>query len=240
MPTPQCVQPTLTLGSASFTIQSLQRAADGSVTLPKGVSDLAYWVEGTTINYAFGLAAGDSASTLPASLKTGAAMTIQWADCGREEYVLQTVDEGSLDMAALLDQAVPGITVFMPGATAGEGYVMRGVRPQALVTIIPEPTDDGTTRAAVDFLKTDVSQDSKTLNVTIAVTNLGSQAFAIKDGDISLADANGNLVELASINPALPQTIQPNANLQLALVFANPPEHSGLFKLLDFSVDLYY
>src|SRR5215510_10422293 len=54
-PTPQCVEPTLTLGTTKFRVESVTREGNGFPEIPKRQKEVAFWVEGTTINYVFGL-----------------------------------------------------------------------------------------------------------------------------------------------------------------------------------------
>src|SRR5688572_16506243 len=54
-PSPQCVEPTLTLGTTKFRMDSVTREANSFPDIPPRKQDIAYWVEGTTVNYVFGL-----------------------------------------------------------------------------------------------------------------------------------------------------------------------------------------
>src|SRR5512141_3126846 len=92
VPTPQCVEPTLTLGSTQFSIKTVARAADGSVALPADQPDAAYWVEGTNINYVFALNSTPNHLALQSALKAGDPATIRWADCTSDEYVVTSID----------------------------------------------------------------------------------------------------------------------------------------------------
>ena len=94
IPTPQCVQPMLTLGTTQFQIQSIARAADGSVVVPPDRSDVAYWVEGTNINYVFALNPTSNSLTLKDVLKQNEVAKIVWADCGADEYVVKSIEAG--------------------------------------------------------------------------------------------------------------------------------------------------
>src|SRR5512140_1906653 len=78
IPTPQCIQPVLNIGNTRWPIQSIARAADGSLPVPP-LADRAYWVEGTTINYVFELNPTGAGTASLANIRPGDGISIAWA-----------------------------------------------------------------------------------------------------------------------------------------------------------------
>src|SRR5215208_2286879 len=55
IPTQQCIEPTLTLGTATLHVKTIPNTPNAFPPIPQDTPDTAYWIEGTTINYVFGL-----------------------------------------------------------------------------------------------------------------------------------------------------------------------------------------
>lgn len=237
--TPACVRPMLAIGTASFPIQPVKRGADGAVRLPAGALDTAYWVDGTTKSFVFGLNQSPAALALHTALKAGDLIKITWADCSSDDYVVKTVDAGQPD-ASVYDQALPGVRVFIVDAAGQQGFIIRGARPQAQTVETPAPTQAGAVNAQVDFGNTVVSPDGKTLSLTITITNQGSDPISLAAKDISLTAENQAPQAPFSVDPALPVQIAAGAKASMTLVFSKPAAQTAVFKVLDFSVDLYY
>src|SRR5436305_14677242 len=87
-PTPPCGQPSLTLGAAKFRIETLARAADGSLAVPPDKPGLAYWIEGTNAHYVFALSPTADNLALNGSLKRGDAVRIAWGHCRSEDFAV--------------------------------------------------------------------------------------------------------------------------------------------------------
>ena len=66
-PTPQCVEPKLTLGAMDYPIKSLAADANGQAEMPAHAKDTAYWLEGTTVHYVFELPPTRSRISAPAT-----------------------------------------------------------------------------------------------------------------------------------------------------------------------------
>ena len=240
VPTPACVEPALTLGEFRFRIQTLQRAADGRLAVPPGTPDIAYWIEGTQPNYVFALSFASPNPSLEDAIEPGDEATIVWADCGRDEYVVRAVETGRPDDWTLFDQSTSGITVFVQTGPSAEGFVVRGRRPETQIVDTPGPTEANTIQAEVSFLETATSPDGATLRLSIAIKNTGLTAFTLADGDISLAAENAAPLAPLSVEPALPRELQPGAGETLFITFPRPAGAAAVFRILDFSVDLYY
>jgi len=239
-PTPRCVEPTLTLGSAKYRIESLARAADGSFVVPPDKPNLAYWIEGTSARYVFALSPTPNNLTLKDTVKNGDPATIVWADCGSDEYVVSGLEVGPQNYPALLDQSSPGIAVFVQAAPPSQ-LVFKGARPTPQAPQAPSPTQaPDEIRAEVVFGDTITSPDKKTLKMSVTITNTGAYAFSIAPGDISLTPANAAPLAPLSVEPTLPQEIKPGMGASFQITFPRPAGNTAVFKLLDLSADIYF
>ena len=239
-PTFPCGEPTLTLGAAQFQIKTIARAADGSVAVPSDTPDVAYWVEGTNANYVFALSSTPGSLALESSLQAGDQADILWGDCSTEEYVVKTVEGGQPDASALFDQSSGGITVFVQTAPFAVSLVIRGGRPEAQANDTPSPTEANAVQAEISFGETTTSPDGTTLTLSIAVKNTGSTVISLTASDISLTAENAAPLAPVGVEPALPVEIQPGASEMFSLTFPKPPANTAVFKILDFSVDVFF
>ncbi len=240
VPTPQCVRPTLTLGSAQFPIESIARAANGSFALPADKPDTAFWIEGTNVNYVFALNSTPSTLALKDALKSGDEARIAWADCTTDEYVVKSIETSPPANSALFDQSAGGITVLVQGSPTAVSLVVKGARPQVQAPETPSPTEANAVQADISFLGNTTSPDGKSVQITVTMTNTGTTPITLTTNDISLTAENAAPLAPLSIEPSLPQTIQPGAGATLAITFPHPGVKTAVFKILDFSVDLYF
>lgn len=65
--------------------------------------------------------------------------------------------------------------------------------------------------------------------------NTGTNVIHLSDSDVSLGGVAPTAVE-----PNLPVDIQPEATATFTITFAKPSGNTAVFKILDFSVDLYF
>ena len=63
--------------------------------------------------------------------------------------------------------------------------------------------------------------NGKTVQITVALTNTGSTAFSLTTNDISLTPANAAPLAPLSVEPSLPQTIQPGAGATFSMTTAS-------------------
>ena len=244
VPTPQCVEPGLTLGATRFPVKSIARGADGSVTLPAGAADAAYWVDGTNINYVFALSSTPNNLALSQSLKAGDVAKIVWADCGADEYVVKSIETGKPVNSTLFDQSSGGITVFIPGESSTASLVVKGARPQVQAPETPAPsgapTEANAVQAEISFLGNATSADGKSVQITVMITNTGSTAISLTTNDLSLTAENASPLAPLSVEPSLPQTIQPGTGATFSITFPHPGVKTAVLKILTFSVDQYF
>ena len=237
--TPLCARPMLSLGPAGFSIEAAARPADGSLPAPASEPGTAWWVADTFAPFVFLLTPTAEMPDLGAFLQPGDPMVVVWADCGREEFVLSAAESGTPIAAALLAQSGSGIAVIVRPGGGAPAYLLLGERP-GLTLVTPEPTDPNAIQAEITFGDTIISEDGKTLTTGLTITNLGGKPITIAPPDLSLAAEGQSPLSPLSVEPALPQDIQPGASLALTITFPNPGGGTALFKVLDFAAELYY
>src|SRR5262245_18025518 len=152
-PTPACVQPTLTLGTAKYRIQSLARAADGSIAVPADSPDVAYWIDGTQPNYVFALSPAQNNLALKTTLKNGDTATITWDNCNSTKYSLSSLQQNVPNNATLLDQHASEITVFVQPDSSTAGFMIKGELMGETITTFNTP-NPAEIQAEVSLLET--------------------------------------------------------------------------------------
>jgi hypothetical protein len=240
IPTPACIRPELHVGSARFEIKTVARNANGTLMIPSNASGQAYWVEGTNAPYVLVLGPSAEDAAVLASQKPGDPVAIQWADCTGDEYVVSAVEAGIQGEENILAQSSPGILVYVPESPSNPGMTLQGLRPTAAPAFETEMPTAAGPQAEITFQDNAVSPDGSEIRMQLAVRNIGQEAFTIHPADISLAPVDGIPATPVSVVPALPVEVAPGESLTLAVAFANPHASAVVFKLLDFSVELYY
>ncbi len=236
-PTPQCVEPTLTLGTIKFGIGSVTREADGLPKIPENKKDTAFWVEGTTINYVFGLSPTKDHLNLNTMLKAGDPIVINWADCSRDDYVVASVETIEPNDASFFDQSSGGVTVYVQNESAT--LVIHGERPVVQSNEIPEATSESSIQIDLQIL--DFTQpDDQTIQFRINLTNQGANAITLTDEDIALIADNGPEVAALKIEPVMPQELRPGDILPLTLIFPKPQGTSAVLRIFDVTFEEYF
>ncbi len=128
IPLPKCIQPLLKIGSLQFPIKSIARVADGSIPIPDK-SDIAWWVQGTTVNYVFEVNPVSAGAAALANINIDDHLTIAWADCTTDDYVANTIATEAPVDSSIFDQTYGGLTIFVPGSATTAQLLIRGVRP---------------------------------------------------------------------------------------------------------------
>ena len=235
VPPPPCGVSSIQIGDARLPIQNLTPNTNSDLGVPSGKPGVAFWIQGTTGHYVFGLSpTGDNLSLAP-QLKNGDPIKIAWGDCSSDDYVVASIGNAVPAAAALMTQSQSGITIFIPPSGGSDGWAIEGQRPEAMVTPVPETPNPNAVSAEVSFLGQSTSADGKTLTLKLSVKNTGTNVIHLSQGDISLG-----AVAPTSVDPALPMDIQPGATATFSFTFAKPGGNTAVFKLLDFSVDLYF
>jgi hypothetical protein len=238
-PTPQCVEPTLTLGITKFRIDSVKRNGDNFPEIPKNKKDVAFWVTGTTVNYVFGLSPTKDNLSLNTVLKAGDPITINWADCSKDEYVVKTTETANAGDTGIFDQSHGGITVFIGVTSSTPGLVIRGGRPIVQPAETQVATPENTNQIDLQIL--DFTQpDDQTVQFRITVTNKGAQVILLTNHDISLKTDTGPEVAPQAVEPVLPQDLKPGDTLSLTLTFPKPQAKSAVLRILDVTFEYYF
>jgi hypothetical protein len=212
----------------------------GTLPTQTGAAGTAWWVSDTFSPFVFLMKPGIGSPDLQTTLTSGDPMVVQWADCGREVFVLTKIQPGNTDTQSLLAQARPGLAVIVQSVGSKPEYVINGQRPELVNPSTPEPTAPNAIMVDITFEGTGLSADQKTLQTSLTITNRGANPITMTTNDLSLtADGEAPLSPL-SVQPALPQEIQPGGSLSLTITFPNPGGNTAVLKVLDTTVDLYY
>ena len=236
-PTPQCVEPTLTLGTVNFRVDPVTREANGFPEIPGRKKEMAYWVEDTTINYVFALSPTKENLALNTVLKSGDPIAITWADCSKDEYVVKSIESVQALNADIFDQAAGGVTVYVQADSAS--LLIHGERPIVQSAETPVPTDENAILVDLEILEF-TQPDDQTIQFRIMLTNQGARAITLTGDDISLITANGPEVSPLTIEPVLPQELNPGDSLPLTLSFSKPQASSAVLRIFDVTFEYYF
>jgi hypothetical protein len=239
-PTPQCVRPTLTLGTYTFPLEVVSLTTQGTLPILTASTGTAWWVSDTFSPFVFMLKTGLGNPDLSTSLNPGDPMVVQWADCGREVFVLTGIQPGSPDTESLMAQSGPGMVVIVQPEGNLPGYVIQGQRPGLVNPATPEPTLENAIMVDITFEGTGLSADQKTLQTSLTITNRGANPITVSTDDLTLTADGKTPFSPLSVEPALPQEIQPGGSLSLTITFPNPGGNTAVLKVLDTTVDIYY
>ena len=236
-PTPQCVEPKLTLGSLTFHIDTVVREADSFPEIPKRKGEAAFWVEGTTVNYIFGLSPTKDNLALDTVLKSGDPAVIHWADCSSDEYVVSSIDTAQPNDPAIFDQSSGGITVYVQDGKSA--LVIRGKRP---VVESAETTEPANTTLQVDLsiLEATESEDHKFVTFRLLITNQSGQTITLTENDMSLSAENAPEVFASLVEPTLPQDLRPGDILPVSVTFPKPSAPSAVLRIFDITFEYYF
>lgn len=236
-PTPQCVEPTLTLGTVNFRVDPVTREGNGFPEIPGRKQEMAYWVEGTTVNYVFGLSPTNENMSLNTVLKAGDPIVISWADCSKDEYVVKSIEAAQALDASIFDQETGGITVYVQNDSTN--LLVRGERPVVQSLETPAPTSENAIQIDLQILEF-TQPDDQTIQFKIMLTNQGAEAITLTEDDISLKTENGPEAAPTAIEPVLPQELNPGDTLPLTLTFSRPEASSAVLRIFDVTFEYYF
>lgn len=237
VPTPDCGTPTLVLGSNTFQIETVQPAADGTLSVPSDKSGIAYWVDGTNSNYTFVLSpTTENLNILPA-LTSGTAAKVTLSNCNSTTYTLSTPEQGSFNAAALPDQSLSGITVFVQTDASGASFVIRGELTEEQISTFNTPAPEDI-QAEISLLETTTSPDNGSIRVGVSIQNYGTVAFALSATDVTLTQADSTPVGMLSSEPPLPKEIAPGTTEIIYFFFYRPATPTATLKLLSVEYEL--
>ena len=239
VPTPDCGAPTLVLGTATFQIQNITPAPDGSLTVPSDTSGIAYWVEGTNTNYVFVFSPTPDNLAIMSTITVGSTAKATWQNCNSTTYSLSAPQEGSLNVSTSPDQSVDGITVFFQTDVSGAGFVFNGEFTEEQISTIPTAASGvSEIQAEISLLETTTSADETTIRVGISIQNYGTSSFALSANEISLTQQDGTPLVMASSEPPLPKEIGAGATETIYFTFPRPSSPIATLKIFDIEYDL--
>lgn len=129
VPPSPCGVSSLQIAAAKLRIQNLTPNANSDLGVPSGKPGVAFWIQGTTGHYVFGLSpTGDNLALAP-QLQNGDPIKIAWGDCSSDDYVVASIGKTVPAPTALITQSQPGITIFIPQSGGSDGWVVKGQRP---------------------------------------------------------------------------------------------------------------
>lgn len=235
--TPDCSPPTLVLGTETFQIQIITPATDGSLTVPLDTPGIAYWVEGTSTNYAFVLSPTEENIALMSTLTTGSTATATWSNCDSTTYDLSAPQESLLSAAAAPDPASEGIVVFFETDPSGAGIAFTGELTGQEITTFNTPSADEV-QAEIGLLETTASVDGRTVTVVVSIQNYGASAITLTAGDVALTQPDGAALALESSRPRLPETIRVGDTKTIELTFPRPASSIATLQIFTVEYDI--
>ena len=239
IPTPDCGSPTLVLGTATFQIQNIKPAPDGSLVVPPDTSGVAYWVEGTNVNYVFVLSPTSDNLALMPTITVGSTAKATWQNCNSTTYSLLSPQQGSLTASTLPDQSLDSITVFFQSDVSGAGFVFNGELTEQQISTMPTPVPGmSEIQAEISLLETTTSADGTSIRVGVSILNYGTAPFTLSAGDVSLTQQDGSSTVMTSSEPLLPKEISAGATETIYFTFPRPSSPTATLKILTIEYDL--
>lgn len=237
IPTPDCGSPTLVLGTASFQIQNLTPAADGSFTVPSDTSGIAYWVEGTDTNSVFVISPTPQNATVMSTVSVGSTAKVTWENCNSSTYNLGPAQAAMLDIPAFSDQSSEAITIFFQTDVSGAGFVYKGeLTEQQLNTINTLAPSD--IQVEISLLETTASQDGTSLRIGVSIQNFGTSPITLSANDVALLQADSTPLAMTVSEPALPKEIAAGVTETIYFTFQRPATPTVTLKVLTVEYDI--
>jgi len=227
----------LQLGERTYEIKDLKTKSDGSLRVPSNSTDIAYWVDETSINYVFALNPTEENLAFLNSLKQGDQATLTWDNCNTVNFNLSTPELTDPDNATLLSQETSGITVFIPNSSDKNGFMVKGELAGESINVFNTP-DASEIQAEISLLKTSSSNDKKTVEIEISILNSGPSSFTLTSNDVSLTPEGDNTVAPTDTHPSLPYEIEPGETVTMQLTFPRPSTTTATLKILSTEYDL--
>ncbi len=238
-PTVNCGTPTLVIGSTTYQIQTLSPGPDGSLTVPRDTSGIAYWVEGTNSNYVFLLSPTAENLVTMSTVSAGSLVTANWSNCITTTYTLSASEQSAFNTSALPDQSRKGITIFFQTDPAGTSFVFKGGLVAEDVDVIDTPrADESGILAEISLLETIRSADGATIRVSLSIHNYGQAAFNVSADNISLIQTEGSTLALTDSKPRLPEKIKPGETKTFEFTFPRPSSPTATLKIFTVEYDI--
>ena len=231
IPTPDCGIPALEIGSTTFQIQPIQPLPDGALIIPADGSPIAYWVNGTNINYVFGLNASQENLALISNLPPGSTAKATWSNCNSTSYTLFALEQNPVGISTLLDQSTEAITIFLPSDTLTANNIIRGELTEEQITGINTPSG-ANIQAEISLLETTASPDGTSVRIGVSIQNYGQSPFTLLAGDVSLKSTDDARLVMVASEPSLPKEIAAGVTETLYFTFQQPTSPTALFRIL--------
>ena len=238
VPTPDCGPATFVLGPTTFQIQTINPAADGSLSVPPDTSGVAYWVDATNINYVFVLSPTADNLSLISSLTAGTIAKATWSNCNSTTYNLFAPEQGPASVSTLLNQSTSGITVFLQSDPSTASLVIRGELTEEQISTINTPAAGTEIQAEISLLETTTSPDGTTIRVRISIQNYGASPFTLSISNVSLTSQDGTALIMVNSEPLLPKEISAGSTETVYFTFPRPSSPIATLKILEIEYEL--
>jgi hypothetical protein len=237
--TPSCAGASLQLGTTSWSLESIQLAADGSADVPADTPGVAYWIQNLENNIVFALSSTQENQDLLSALQAGEQATVTWQDCNTATFTLITPQAGTPGADIFTDQASIGLVVYLPASDSIPGLWVQGGLAGEIIIAPPTPAPyTGEINAEISLLETSTSDDQQTIRVIISILNYGSQPITLTPGDVSLTPEGAVPPAITRADPPLPQQIEPAESQTFMLIFPRPNTSTATLKIFTVEYDL--
>ena len=237
VPTVDCGSPTLLLGTSTFQIQNLTAAADGSFSVPADTSGIAYWLEGTDLQYIFMLSPTPENLSIVSTLAAGTTATATWSNCNSMRFTLSAPQPGTFGTTYLPEQSSASIAIFVQNGSSGDGLVVNGELTEERISTINTPALSDML-AEISLLETASSPDGASIRVGVSIQNYGALSITLSASDVSLLQDDSTAVMMASSEPALPREIAPGATETIYFNFQRPVSPTAILKIFGVEYDI--
>jgi hypothetical protein len=237
-PTPDCGSPTLVVGTTAFQIQNTSPAADGTVSVPPNVNNVAYWVEGTDQHYTFLLSPTQENISLLSSLPEGTTAKATWTNCNSVTFTLSAPQPVTLSTISRPDSSTTSMVLFVQTDASGNGLVTSGGTTEEVISTFNTPDASQGPQAEVGLLETTASSDGTMIQVKVSVYNFGTTPFALTTNDISLTPTGGTPLAMVTSKPFLPNEIAPGKTEEFIFSFPRPTTPAATLKVFTVEYDV--
>jgi hypothetical protein len=237
--TPSCAGASLQMGTTSWSLESIQLAADGSADVPADTPGVVYWVQNLENNAVFALSPTQENLDLLSTLQGGEQATVTWQDCNTASFTLLAPQYGTPDTDIFTDESTIGLVVYLAESDAIPGiWVQGGLTGETIITPPTPAPYAGEVNAEISLLGTSTSDDQQTIQVVISILNYGSDPITFAESDISLTPTGAASLQATRIDPALPQAIGPNESKTFTLIFPRPDTSIATLNVFTIEYDL--
>lgn len=229
---PPCGRSVLALAERNFEIKKVKASSSALPKIPQNTPDIVYWIDGTTSNHVFLLSPTTENLLLGYVLKGGEQVRVAWEDCNSAFFTLEAPQQKVLNVPALLDQSVSGITIVIRSDPTSMAWVIRGGLTSEEIQMVSTPKPEGVL-AEISLLEMALSQDGTLLQLNISIANYGQRRITVDADNILLLTPDGTIARAVSSEPVLPREIAPGATETFSLTFARPTIPGATLKIFD-------